>query len=268
MITEKLIFKIPYDIPDVPDFSTIFGANYYDDWNFNDSGSLVLSGSLIDSVTSSGLNGAVFSSSGALRPSLVTDAIIGKDVAQFDGVSEFMTIPSSTGMYNFLHNGSGGCIIAIHRPLSTPASAALIVNNGGWGVASVGFRHQTNSLLSNNIIVRNSTSIIMLDASTELNILSEYNSNVNIFDVGQAVAADKSTVITNAVTDNNNTSTGTPSVANSTDLMHLGRSSLSPNFYYNMNLARLIIADTIPTPTQLAQIQARLIYDYGTFPIS
>lgn len=251
-----------------PDFDVIFGANYYDDWNFNDAGSLSLTGSLINSVTSTGLNAGVFSSSGALRPSLVTDAILGINVAEFDGVAEFMTIPSSTGMYNFLHNGAGGCIIAVHRPLSTPAAAALIVNNGGWGVANIGFRMQTNASLFNTTTVRNATSQIMQNISTEVNILNEHNSNVDLFDVGQAVAADRSTNITNAVSSQNNASTGTPSAANSTDLMTLGKASFASSAYYNMNLTRLIIVDTIPNATQLAQVQARLEYDYGVFPIS
>ena len=57
MITEKLIFKIPYEIADVPDYDVIFGANYFDHWDFNNAGSLTLTGTLIDearSLTGSG----------------------------------------------------------------------------------------------------------------------------------------------------------------------------------------------------------------------
>lgn len=269
MITEKLIFKIPYEIAPIPDdFATILGANYYEDWDFNDAGSLSLTGSLIDSITSSGLNGGVFSSSLGARPTMFTDATLGKDIAIFDGVSDYMEVLGSAANYNFLHDGSGGCIITVLQQRVSPASIATILSNG-FGGGNVGFRSEISSLNIDRALASNAAGLIYFNPpSTAITNLT-YNSNVKTFDVGNATAADKGNVILNGTDNLNNVNTGAPSVANADDnlLMGVQASFLRTGFFLDGRIARVIIADVLPTPTQLTQIQARLNYEYGTFPI-
>lgn len=281
MITEKLIFKIPYEIAPIPDdFATIFGANYYDDWNFNDAGSLSLTGSLINRITSSGLNGGVFSSTASYRPKLTTDAIIGKDVADFDGVGEYMIVAGSTGSYNFLHNSSGGCVIIVGKvqDVNPNAGYAILANTNG-GSPDIGafifFEDRDfipipkNNSLRSNVVRGVSGMLTSANLTADSAYLpQQYNSLVNVFDGGNATAAERNSIIINNGSEiKNNVDTNAASASNASGVLNLG-ASRSLSFFFKGQISRVIIADTIPTPTQLTKIQTRLNYDYGTFPIS
>jgi len=261
VITEKLIFKIPYEIADVPDYDVIFGANYYEDWNA-DLG-VSDSGGLVDSWTSQGLNGGVFGGSGATRPSVVSG--LGGSVIEFDGVSENLIVSGSTGDYNFLHDTNGGCVIIVYSNLVTPAAQSQLVSNTFSGI---GFRILHNSASVVNTAIRNAGANIAINATTETTTNTEYNSFVNVHDPNNATLLDRIESVTNGISGKFNTTSGTPTASNASNNLTVGKRADASSFYLNGRVKRVIIADTIPTPTQLAQVQARLIYDYGTFPIT
>lgn len=259
-----------------PSFSSILGANYYDDWNFDNAASLSLTGSLIDSITSTGSNGGVFSASGTARPTLVSNDINGKDAAQFDGVTDVMSVSASNSMYNFLHNGDGGFVICVYKvALANPNTAYAIISNNRAGTLFRGIHlsYDDRSSLSrsnqNRVQVTNGTALVVSSGDTN-NVITpqEYNSVVNILDADNATLNQRATLISNGLnTVNDNASTGTATASDATDNLTFGRTSSSTTFYMNGSIARLIIANTIPTATQLTQIQRRLEYEYGIFPI-
>lgn len=279
MINERLIFKIPYEFDPAPDdFSDIFGANYYEDWNFEDASSLVLSGSLITSITSSGLNGGIMEASGVDRPTLVSSVALGVDVAEFDGVSERLGVNGSTADYNFLHDGSGGCVIIVaYVDDANPDKAQVFLDNHGLTSANTGFSiyHDDRSSSSRNnrlvnTVAKSSAGNLSVQNLSLDNAFSteEYNSLITVIDADNATAADRSILNVNNGTDIKlNTKTNTPSTGNASRDLNLARSGLGA-FYFKGKVARVIIADTIPTAGQLADVQTRLDYDYGTFPIS
>jgi len=65
---------------------------------------------------------------------------------------------------------------------------------------------------------------------------------------------------------NNVTANAVPS-GNATYDMELGKLVNNTAQYFKGDIARIIIATAIPTATQLTQIQQRVQYEYGTFPI-
>ena len=75
----------------------IFGANLFDWWDFTDLATQSISGGgQIDSITSKGTNAGVFASSGTERPASIV-GVNGLNVADFDGVNDFMQVNASTG---------------------------------------------------------------------------------------------------------------------------------------------------------------------------
>jgi len=268
MITEKLIFKIPYEIapPVIPDdYDVIFGANYYDHWRAWDAGSLTLTGALVDQADSLTGSGRNLVSSGGARPTLVNVAKISRNAFDFDGISEYMELLTSTGDYNFLHDTNGGCVIIVYSNLVTPVSQGQLVSNG---FGDIGFRILQSSTGSVNTVIRNAGANIAINITTEITTNTEYNSFVNVHDPNNATLLDRVESVTNGVSGKFNTSSGTPTPADAANNLIVGKRANASSFYFNGTISEILIADTIPTPTQLAQVQARLTYDYGTFPIT
>lgn len=279
MIREKLIFKVPVEIvSNIKTFAQIFGANYYEDWNANDASSLSLTGSLVNSCTSIGLNGGVLAGSGSTRPSLVADASLGKNVFDFDGVSEFLQVASSVSDYNFLHSSAGGCVILISEITdSNPNNAQAIINNNGLGSSAVGFYvafDDRSAFSRNNALISAASkgdpglvpSSVLINNSF---VTQSFVSSVSVLDSNNAVAADRNVVTLNGGAEvKNNTSTVSATGVNSSYDLTVGKSSAASSFFGKIKVTRIIIADVIPSATQLSEIQTTLNSEYGTFPIS
>jgi hypothetical protein len=262
------------------DFATIFGANYLFDWNPDVSASLSTSSGAVNSIASVGLNTAAFTQSGAARPQLVTNQINGKPVIRFDGATSFMEIAASTALFNFLHNATGGTVIIVSKVnvANSEVNMAFINNNGGAS-ANVGYTifYDDRTSVSRQDVIINFISRGVTGAGnfTSSNISAndyfdtlQFNSLINISDPANATAADRSSLILNGgAAVKNNALTNAPSSANATDNMTIGRSSSTSTIFLNGDIARIIIVNAKATPTQQAQVAARLAYEYGTFPI-
>lgn len=263
MITEKLIFKIPYEIAPILTPSEIFGANYYEDWDAD----LGVSdtGGLVDTWTSQGLNGGVFTGSGATRPN--TFGGLGGTIIEFDGISEYLEVTGSTADYKFLHENNGGCVITVYSVDSLPPVVSVILGTS-FGTANRGIREQINSIGESGMVATNGTSNMISIPSSDSSVINNYISTVNVYDASQAVAADKGNLILNGTDNQTNTQTASPIAGNAAGNLTMGmRANFSPDFFLNGRVKRVIIADTVPTPTQLTQIQTYLNSTYGTFPI-
>jgi hypothetical protein len=247
------------------DFATIFGANYLFDWNPDVSASLSVTGSAVDSIASVGLNTAAFTQSGAARPQLVANQINGKPVIRFDGATSFMEIAASTALFNFLHNSTGGTVIIVSRVDSLGVANSLIANSVGATEVGSRFIKRVSNKFGN--IASNGTANVIDDSSTNDYANNQYNSTISIVDPANATANQRSFITLNGSTSNNNAETSAPSSANAARDISMGRRHVTPFQYFNGDIARIIIVDAKATPTQQAQVQARLAFEYGTFPI-
>jgi hypothetical protein len=261
------------------EFSDVFGANYLFDWNPDVSASVSTSGGgALDSIASVGLNTAAFTQTGAARPQLVANQINGKPVIRFDGATSWMDIASSTALFNFLHNSTGGTVIIVSKVnVANPDAVYSFINNSGGATTEIGFSinysDQTSLGRNNNIVsnisrgVSGTYAVTNLSANDYFDTL-QFNSLICISDPANATAADRSSLIVNSgAAVKNNALTNAPSSANATQNITLGRTAVFGPFFLNGDIARIIIVDAKATPTQQAQVAARLAFEYGTFPI-
>lgn len=268
----------PYIFGSVPPtFAQIFGANYYDDWDFNNASSLTLTGTNIDSIASLTGSGRNFTQTGGARPILTFDATIQKNIGLFDGVSSFMQIPTSTGLYNFLHSPVGGTVIFVNRinPLNLD-HLSLYINNGRGSTAFIGYTLFYDNRLSisrNNVIAQATGGGVIGTGTNNVSANNytssqKYHSLVNVTNPNTLTLADRSSLILDGGTPvKNNTLSGTASTANASDNMTLGRISNASSFFHNGQIARIIVINAQATAQQLIDVQLRLTYEYGLLPI-
>lgn len=276
MIREKLIFKVLRTSPATP--SEIFGANYYDDWDFGNTGSITETASLIkyvDSLTGSGRQLFFPLTS---EPTLVSGQINGYSVARFDGVNDFGYVVGSTAQYKFLHDGTGGVVIGIFKTtLANPNSLYVLASSTPLSSTSVGFSFSyddraassRNDKLLNAVYTGASGLLAVANLSSDLVVTpQQFNSAVSVFDADNGTAADRSEIYpNNGTAEKNNALTNAPSTANSSSAFTVGSAGGASGFFFYGDLARIIVIDTLPTTQQLADLQTWLEYYYGTFPI-
>jgi hypothetical protein len=254
------------------EFSDVFGANYLFDWNPDVSASLSTSSGAVNSIASVGLNTAAFTQTGAARPQLVANQINGKPVIRFDGATSFMQIAASTALFNFLHNATGGTVIIVSKS-AIGTGLQNLINTSIISSVNIGylFRYDFSSVANGlrNYIPNSTISLASVDNTVASVVeVNKYQAILNIVDPANATAANRSIIIDDfGAEGKNNTATQAPSSANATDNMTLGRNASAASAFLNGDIARIIIVNAKATPTQQAQVAARLAFEYGTFPI-
>jgi hypothetical protein len=255
----------------------IFGADLYDWWDYTDLATQsIAGGGQINTITSKGTNAGVFASSGTSRPQSIV-GVNGLNVADFDGVNDFMEVAASTGMYNFLHNGSLGTVIAITKvTYTTEELGGLIINNTIIASTNIGYgmRYDNRASLGFakaifNYIVRG---VIGTFASQNIEnnfFDNQYNMIIDKVDADSSPVADRSVISKNFGSEiKNNVASALPSVDNASSNMTIGRNSGLTSGYIKGQIPEIIILNSHPTPTQLTQLNAYLTNKYGgTFPI-
>lgn len=245
-------------------FANIFGANYYDDWDFNDLATISETGGLINSITSKGLNGAMFQASGSNRPTLVgIDPIFNKGVADFDGVSEIMEVPDSKGMYDFLISGKGFILVILK--LRDTASASWILGNGRVAFRSMNFYMNGGEIRS---IINSGSEIISTQSTPSLIVEDDFCFITSILDNPNATPAERNILrLNDGIEYKGNSSSGAVGVGDSDGLLKIGNAFGGSNFF-DGKIARILIADDVPTTEQLGQVEELLTLEYGEFPIN
>jgi hypothetical protein len=245
-------------------FSQYFGENYYEDWNFNKLETITLSSGSIESITSIGVNGRNMVSSIGQIPSSIYNSSLGKYVAEFDGVSELLNVNPSGTDYDFLHNGDGGCVIAVFSESSEPATTSLLLSNT-W--TQQGFRMQTNGSSACSSVVRDSTSLIAVQQSSNNAELNKFNARIDVFDADNATLSERISIDLNGIESATNITSGTASVLPASKRLTIGKRVDAASFYFDGLVARIIIIKTVPTPQQILWIKQKLKSEYGNFPI-
>jgi hypothetical protein len=177
-----------------------------------------------------------------------------------------------------LHNATGGTVIIVSKVNVANSEVTMgFINNNGGGTANVGYTifYDDRSTVSRQDVISNLIARGVVGVATASNTSAndyfdtlQFNSLIGISDPANATAANRSELILNGgAAVKNNTLTNAPSSANATDNITLGRNSSTAAGFLNGDIARIIIVDTKATPTQQAQVAARLAFEYGTFPI-
>lgn len=248
--------------------ASIFGANYYDDW---DAADLALTnGDPVSSWISKGLNGATMVAGSGNEPTYNTSTYTFPTV-ESNGTTDFMQVLSSVSMYNFLKNEQGFvCFIVRKKSDSNGAFLSnmnVLISSQRRGIyyntaaSSTGVGQTYGQLIGgdNNLFMVNNRPISTYN-TIDLDCI--YMTN----DCDNPINSDRGTINVNFGADvNNNTNNIQPSTNNATGNLTLFKDL--GNLYGDWYLARLIISDTIPTTQQLTDLQTYLTTTYGTFPI-
>jgi len=247
----------------------ILGANYYDHWQ--PSGLTGVNGDPILTWLSDGLNAATFTFGVGQRPTVLGAAINGYKAASFNGTTDYGQVLASTGMYNFMHDGSGGTIYAILRFNNLLNGEVYVLFQNLTSASGVGITlyndsrtTKTNAIQSG---VRNGSSSISFQESNNFWSSGQFDSMTHKLDVGNPTPLDRCISIINGGSEiKTNTQSGSPSLLNATGNLIIGSTNTGAGLA-EMEVAEIIIADTITTPTQDSQMDLYLQNKYGTFPI-
>jgi hypothetical protein len=252
----------------------IFLTNLHDWFDYTDDSTLTKSGVLLDAIDSKATGSTrQFISTAGNRPDIVTAQVNGLQVARLDGVSEFMVINSSTGSFNFMHDGSnGGMILMVAKVTSNTGSSQFLIGNNLDSSTLIGYGMQTNT--SKYLASFIATGVASARASfnnTGTAMYADYNSfNVfsDIVDPANATAANRSKISSNFGSYfQNNTDTNTPSNSNASVNLFLGKKAGTNTLYASLDVAEIIIVKNQPTATQLVDLQTYIENKYGNFPI-
>lgn len=277
MIREKLIFKVEQTIP--PSWSEILGANYYAHFDFSNSSRVVEVAGLVQQIatntntTGFGTVPPFTQATGTKRPSLVTDATLNRSVAEFDGVDDWMSIASSTGLFNFLHNSNGGAVIVVFKPDTTPPAQLqrILANQNSIGTdigISLMYRDGYSTFVENVVnYCANGTGVVYANNSgNNATTNNKWSYQINNLDPSNGTAADRITITIDGTDYNNNIQTNAPSASNAANDLYMGNLP-SGLVGYAGKISEIIFADAQLTSLQVARIKSRLAYDYGTFPV-
>lgn len=255
----------------------VLGPNYYDHWDAGNAATMSVDvGGEVNYIDSLGLNGARLESSGINRPMRITSPILGNSVIDFEGLSEYMEVLGSTGMYNFLHDGSGGTVIIVARvDDANPDNLQVLIGNS-VNTSGIGFltTFDDRSSLSRFDSIRNfvfngssGNPPIFNDTGGNAFDTQQYNSLVNIIDAANVVAADRNFITINGVDYANNSENNSPTLANASGNLTVGQ-GITGAFNFKGQIAEIIIANAVLSPLKISQVQTILKDKYGNFPIS
>jgi hypothetical protein len=112
-------------------------------WDAADAASVTLDAGRISQLADKSGKGrhAANTTSGSTQPSYVTGGRNGLNVARFAAASvQRLTVASSTGAYNFLHNGTDSFIaaVSVYGTSANPNAAYSLFGNNGQSSANVG----------------------------------------------------------------------------------------------------------------------------------
>lgn len=254
----------------------IFGSNLFDDWDFGDLASITESSGLISQINSLTGSGRNFTFGSGFEPTLVSNQINGYSVARFDGVSEYGEVASSTSLYKFLHNGSGGVVFGIVKPDAGITTQQAILSNVGGSTSTTGHIVSViddGSTYIDRIImsVRNGSGTALNSSNAQSNAYTngQFNSFMNVFDSDNATAADRiKSYVNSGSLIAINTLTNSASASNASYNLTLGKLAGASALYFGGEVARIIIVNTIPTATQLYYFNKWVKYYYGNLPVT
>jgi hypothetical protein len=246
----------------------ILGDQYLWDWDFGDNSQLDIDGVRINSVASKGLNSGSFAASGGARPQVD----IFKDIqcADFDGVSEFMDIANSTGLFNFLHNATGGFVIMIWVEKNLSTSSRILNNRGTGGVETAsGFQfsyiNNIEAVIAAVLAGANQT-VLRLESDGSTITQNDWAKAIIQTEPSKATLNERGELILNETSFKNNTDNDNFVDVNAGYNFTLGRRVRLNDVYMNGKVARIIVGDGILSEEQKTKINTFISENYGTIP--
>lgn len=169
---------------------------------------------------------------------------------EFDGINDYMTVSASTALYKFMHNDTGGYVMAAVRfgTTSNPDAAYVLLSNNGSSTAQTGFCivYDDRSSVPRNdnfraLVTKSSSGNPVYDDGTN-DAITANTAHVIEYGVGSSASTQE--------VDGANVDTGTKinteTTANATNSLHLGAHPGGTS-YAVMRLYGVILFDATPS---------------------
>ena len=201
---------------------------------------------------------------GANQPTTGTRTINGKNVIDFDGTNDWMSVPSSTALFNYLHNSTGGTTFVVGIVDNT-AAGKTIFGTCDFSSADTGVVSDVNSSEQTNLaIVRGASgaSTAIAFAVNTLTAGSAFYLTAK-FDGGNATAGNRlRESLNNCAFAGANSLTNTASTSNSTGNMTVGANH-NGNTNWDGVIGEIIIYEGILSDANIDSVEAYLAAKWG-----
>lgn len=246
-------------------------------WDAADSASVTLdSGRVSEWRDKSGKNRHFANStSGSTQPDYIAQGLNGKNLLRFAAASsQRLSVASSTGTFNFLHNGTPSLVLAVASfgGSSNPNALHVLFANHPANSGNIGqffaYDDRTTSSRNNALFVATwvgsgSTAAI---TSTQSNVLTPQSTLIiesRLFE-SSSPASERLIVTVNGGSEiKPNSQTNAPSSSNATGDLFLGSSPSTPGFFLTGDVCELIFYSQIPTSSGRAAILRYLSAKWG-----
>jgi len=191
----------------------------------SDTGTITSSGGDVSQWSDKSVNGRNFTQSSATaKPKTGTRTLNGKNVIDFDGTNDFLSCPSSTTLFNYLHNPTGATLFIVGI-VDDNAASKTILNNEGASSANRGIRYFIKNTEQDFVGVRrgvNGTDAAEIENNITLTGGSGFYIT-NKFDSNNATAANRLKISLNgAAFVGTNIQTDSATTGNATFNLHMG----------------------------------------------
>jgi hypothetical protein len=201
---------------------------------------------------------------GANQPTTGTRTINSKNIIDFDGTNDFLSCPSSTGLFKYLHGTTGGTTFFVGIVDDTAAAKGLF-GSAQFASAQIGIMAGLSAAEKTELLIARGESgvstAIALDVNTITSGSAFYLSNK--FDGGNATAGNRlREALNGGAFAGANTLTNAASSANSTYDMAVGAvgSGTSP---FNGGIGEIIFYEGILSDGNIDLVEAYLAAKWG-----
>lgn len=224
------------------------------------------SGTAVSSLNDQTANARHFTQgTAAAQPVIQADAN-GRKVVRFDGVDDKLIVPTSAGLFNFLHNGAGCEVWMVARvgTVTDPNAAYVMLSSNDLTVgnngASLYFDDRTASSFNNAMalqITGNGASLANPVSNNTLtpNTVAAFGYRLRTADTPDYTMVNKTTAAASGDL------SAAAATANATDLVVGGRGSASLNC--PMDLYELLIINRVLTDTERGNLLSYFGKEYG-----
>jgi hypothetical protein len=230
-----------------------------------DSATITASGGAVSQWNDKSGNASNFTQgTGANQPTTGTRTINSKNVIDFDGTNDFLSCPSSTGLFKYLHTTTGGTTFVVAVVDDSAGDKGLFASSQ-FASAQIGAVLQINGTERTDIaIVRGESGVVtaLVTDLTTLTVGSPFYLT-NKFDGGNATAANRlKESLNGGVFNGSNAATNAASSSNSTYDMAVG-SLGSGSSVFNGGIGEVIFYEGILSNGDIALVQSYLATKWG-----
>lgn len=204
-------------------------------WDPSDTGSRTIATGVSQLNDKSGNARNMTQATGGLQPTVISSAQNGKDALSYaGGTGQNLSVPASTAMFNFLHNGSIGWVFQIFKAgnSASPETEFLsLVNNSGTSGQTGLYLSFNDDGASENAVNLLVTKSVVGQAPISIVAGSAYTSGIyNLFslfmDADNATASSRASFyINNSLNGTTNSQTHAPTAGDASQNLSLGWSN-------------------------------------------